>query len=198
LYPVPPGYPNIRWVMVGPGQSERVTVGVEIGGLLQSDDRGQRWEDRTEEMNRDIHCVAAHPDAPDVLYTATPQGPYRSDHGGRVWQHLWRERSPSYSAQVAVHPARPETVVVGISRGFRGGDAALYCSTDQGETWTRATEERPSLAQTIFKTIAFSRSTPEVAAAGTLAGEVWISEDGGASWRVAASGLPPVRALLVE
>jgi photosystem II stability/assembly factor-like uncharacterized protein len=89
-------------------------------------------------------------------------------------------------------------VLAGISRGFRGGDAALFHSTDRGETWTRVTEERPSLADTIFKALAFSRSSSEVVAAGTMAGEVWLSEDGGRSWAAAAAGLPPERSLLVE
>jgi photosystem II stability/assembly factor-like uncharacterized protein len=95
-------------------------------------------------------------------------------------------------------PAQPDTVLAGMSRGFRGGDAALFHSTDRGETWAWVTEERPSLADTIFKALAVSRSSSGVAAAGTMAGEVWLSEDGGATWRVAASGLPPVRSLLLE
>jgi hypothetical protein len=198
VYPVAPGWPNIRWILAGPADPQTLSVGVEIGGLIRSADGGTTWEDRTSDMNKDVHCVAAHPAAPDVLYTSTPQGPYRTDNGGRSWTHLWRDRSPSYSAQIALHPAQPGTAVVGISRGFRGGDAALYRSTDRGESWMRVTEERPSLAGTIFKALAFSRTTPQVAAAGTMAGEVWLSEDGGASWRIVASGLPPVRALLVE
>jgi photosystem II stability/assembly factor-like uncharacterized protein len=198
VFPVPPGYPNIRWILAGPTDPRVLSVGVEIGGMIRSEDGGETWQDRTADMNRDIHCVAAHPGAPTVLYTSTPQGPYRSDDGGRSWKHLWRDRSPSYSAQIAVHPAQPDTVIAGISRGFRGGDAALYRTTDRGESWTRATESRPSLSETIFKALAFSRSTPEVAAAGTMAGEVWLTEDGGGSWSVAASGLPPVRSLLVE
>jgi photosystem II stability/assembly factor-like uncharacterized protein len=198
VYPVAPGYANIRWILAGPTDPQTITVGVEVGGLIQSRDGGRTWEDHTADMNRDIHCIAAHPEAPEVLYTATPAGPYRSDLGGHYWKHLWQDRSPSYSAQIAVHPAQPETVVVGISHGFRGGDAALYRSTDGGQSWSRVTEERPSLASTIFKALAFSRSTPEVAAAGTMAGEVWLSEDGGATWEVAASGLPPVRSVLVE
>jgi photosystem II stability/assembly factor-like uncharacterized protein len=198
VFPVPPGYPNIRWVLAGPVDPQVLSVGVEIGGLIRSEDGGRSWQDRTGDMNRDIHCVAAHPGAPDVLYTSTPHGPYRSDDGGQSWKHLWRVRTPSYSAQIAVYPALPDIVLAGISRGFRGGDAALYRSTDRGEMWTRVTEERPSLSSTIFKALAFSRSLPEVVAAGTMAGEVWLSEDGGARWRVAASGLPPVRSLLVE
>src|SRR5262249_62119280 len=104
----------------------------------------------------------------------------------------------SYSAQIAVHPTQSDVVIVGISRGFRGGDAALHRSTDSGESWTRVTEPQPSLASTIFKALAFSRTAPDVAAAGTLAGEGGLTEDGGASWRLAASALPPVRSLLVD
>jgi photosystem II stability/assembly factor-like uncharacterized protein len=198
VYPVPPGYPNIRWILAGPTDPNLLSVGVEIGGLIRSEDGGQTWQDRTADMNRDVHCITAHPAAPAVLYTSTPAGPYRSDDGGRSWKHLWKDRSPSYSAQIALHPAQPDAVLVGISRGFRGGAAALFRSTDRGETWTRVTEPCPSLAETIFKALAFSRSVPEVAAAGTMAGEVWLTEDGGASWRAATSGLPPVRSLLVE
>ena len=143
VYPAAPGYPNIRWVLVGPADPACISVGVEIGGLIRSEDGGETWQDRTTDMNRDIHCVAAHPAAPEVLFTATPAGPYRSDDGGLNWKHLWQGRSPSYSAQIAVHPSQPETVLVGISRGFRGGDAALFRSTDRGETWIRVTEQRP-------------------------------------------------------
>jgi hypothetical protein len=87
VYPAAPGYPNIRWVLAGPAYPEVLTVGVEIGGLIRSEDGGRTWQDRTGDMNRDIHCVAAHPSAPDVLYTSTPHGPYRSDDGGHSWTH---------------------------------------------------------------------------------------------------------------
>jgi photosystem II stability/assembly factor-like uncharacterized protein len=197
-FPVPPGYPNIRWILPGPADPDTLSVGVEIGGLLRSEDGGHTWQDRTGAMNRDIHCIAAHAQEPDLFYTATPQGPYRSQPDGAGWRHLWQDRSSSYSAQIAVHPAQPDTVLVGISRGFRGGDAALFRSTDRGDTWTKVTEDRPSLSATIFKALAFSRASSDTVAAGTMAGEVWLSEDGGASWTVAASGLPPVRSLLIE
>src|SRR5205823_14154735 len=94
VFPVPPGYPNIRWILAGPADPNVLSVGVEIGGLIRSEDGGQTWQDRTAGMNRDVHCVAAHPAVPDVLYTSTPQGPYRSDDGGWRWTHIWQRRSP--------------------------------------------------------------------------------------------------------
>ena len=151
----------------------------------------RRGKTARREMNRDIHCVAAHPAAPEMLFTATPAGPIAATMAGKTGSICCQCRSPSYSAQIAVHPARPGTVLVGISRGFRGGDAALFHSTDRGDTWTRVTEQRPSLADTIFKALAFSSSTPEVAAAGTMAGEVWLTEDGGSTWSLAAVGSAP-------
>src|SRR5215212_4368534 len=55
VYPVPPGYPNIRWILAGPTDPATLSVGVEIGGLIRSDDGGRAWEDRTGDMNRDVH-----------------------------------------------------------------------------------------------------------------------------------------------
>ena len=31
VYPVPPGYPNIRWILAGPADPNVLSVGVEFG-----------------------------------------------------------------------------------------------------------------------------------------------------------------------
>src|SRR5260370_21454678 len=97
-----------------------------MGGLIRSEDDGRTWQDRTGDMNRDIHCVAAHPSAPAVLYTSTPHGPYRSDNGGQKWTPPPRGRPPPHPAPGAVPPSPPPTPLPPPPPALPRGRAARF------------------------------------------------------------------------
>lgn len=196
IYPVPPNYANIRQIVTHPTDPRTLYVAVEVGGLFRSRDAGDTWEDLTGDMDKDAHAVALHPERPERIFVSTPRGPYLSHDDGRTWSQLWKDRSPTYSASIAACPEEPDTIIAGISRGFRGGEATIWVSEDGAESWRPAEGDLDSLTDSQIRgALVYSRSSPRMAYAGSLAGDLFESRDGGQTWAAAMTGLPPVRAI---
>jgi hypothetical protein len=196
FYPVPPNYANIRQIVTHPTEPNTLYVGVEVGGLFRSRDGGETWDDLTGDMDPDCHAIALHADRPGRILVSTPRGPYVSRDHGQTWTRCWEGRTPTYSAGVAVCPTEPDTAVAGISKGFRGVDAAIWVTEDGAETWRKADGDLASLAPSQIRgALVYSRSQPKTAYAGTLAGDLFESRDGGRMWAVSHRGLPPIRSI---
>jgi photosystem II stability/assembly factor-like uncharacterized protein len=80
----------------------RAYAAVEVGGVLRSDDGGEHWglaEGSTGKPDfhtpaqgfiaPDVHSVGVHPSSPDFILAATHLGLYRSEDGGRNWEHVY-------------------------------------------------------------------------------------------------------------
>ncbi len=81
----------------------RVYAAVEVGGLLVSDDTGSSWrlasastgdpniedEPPPGKLYPDVHSVELHPSSPDLVFTPTGGGFYRSRDGGRTFELLY-------------------------------------------------------------------------------------------------------------
>jgi photosystem II stability/assembly factor-like uncharacterized protein len=197
FYPVPPYYANIRQIAAHPTRPETFYAGVEVGGLYRTRDGGATWEDLTRDMDPDCHAIALHPDRPDRILVSTPSGPYVSRDEGASWESCWKAAKPSYSASIAVSPGDPDRAIAGISKGFRGVDASIWITEDGARTWREAEGDLGALTPSQIRgALTYSRSAPTTAYAGSLAGDLFESRDGGATWSLAAGGLPPIRAIL--
>ena len=56
--------PGAQCVAVDARNPERVLVGCREGGLLESEDGGETWEDHRPGAQRDVHSLAWHPTQP--------------------------------------------------------------------------------------------------------------------------------------
>ena len=100
--------------------------------------------------------VAVHPDRPRVLFTAGAEVPppnwrrpegagagfYRSADGGESWARLTGglpDRIGPAPRSIAVDPASPETVFIGLN------DGALWASRDGGEEFSRIASGLPPI-----------------------------------------------------
>nr|AAQ12026.1 unknown [Mycobacterium sp. S65] len=101
-FPIRPGIAHVRTIAVHPLEADVVYVGIEVGSLLITRDRGQTWEE-IDGLGHDIHRVVLHPEAPDRLIVTTGQDtkplPRRQGHLpqhrprielGAVQQRTWR------------------------------------------------------------------------------------------------------------
>ena len=61
--------------LVDPFESNHVLAGVEVGGVLASDDRGRSWKLGLAGGNADVHILTAHPKRKGVVYATTGHGP---------------------------------------------------------------------------------------------------------------------------
>jgi hypothetical protein len=169
----------------------RLHVNVHVGGIPRSLDGGATWQP-TIEVDSDVHQVLAHPVLADVVLAATAMGLARSDDGGEHWRFEREGMHADYCRAVAVAGG---TVLVSASSGPSGRRAAIYRAPLDGPArfercaaglpqWFDANVDSGCLA-----------ANGETAAFGTADGTLFRSEDAGATWTEAASGLPAVRAV---
>ncbi|HEY7064115.1 MAG TPA: hypothetical protein VII06_21730 [Chloroflexota bacterium] len=204
-------------VVLDAAQPSRFWVGVEVGGILETEDDGASWRFMLAGRNPDIHGLVRDPARPEVFYATTgfgrlgdgdaPEaestaGVYRSEDGGRTWRYVWGDLERRYTRPICVDARAPHALTVAGAPTFRscvgdpgGAQAMVYQSTDGGTTWRSLGDaaHSPSAANLMAVAPAASRSGSVVV--GTETGEVWhVSPE--AEWTPLASGLPPVSALL--
>ena len=126
-FPPRPWTHHVRWIAPDPHHAERLLVGIELGGLMYSDDGGTTFSDHRPGAKLDAHSLAWHPRAEDRAYQAAGDGAAWSRDGGRTWEPADAGRELRYCWAVAVDPADPERWYVSAASGPRaahGGDGA--------------------------------------------------------------------------
>jgi hypothetical protein len=131
-FPPRPWTHHVRWIAPDPQRAERLLVGIELGGLMYSDDGGSSFTDRRPGAKRDVHNIAWHPSAEGRAYQAAGDGAAWSRDGGLTWDAADSGRDLPYCWALALDPADPERWYVSAARGpgaaHRGEDAegSLY------------------------------------------------------------------------
>jgi photosystem II stability/assembly factor-like uncharacterized protein len=196
----------------------RVLVGTRKGAFLLTADGDRRsWEVSGPHFGGwEIHHVAGSPVAPDRLYAAQSNGWFgqviqRSDDGGASWHPVGNDFS--YATEPGTHehydgtarpwtfqrvwhlvPAAddPDTLLAGAE------DAALFRSTDGGESWSELAGLRthpsaatwaPGAGGLCLHTILPHPDDPDRMLAAISAAGVLATEDGGVTWQPANEGL---------
>ena len=186
------GPPDLRSLAVGP--DGLVWANVHVGGILRGDDGGRAWTP-TIEVDADVHQVLAAP-PPGRVLAATARGLAVSGDTGRTWAFQTEGLHAGYCRAVAV---AGDTVLVSCSTGPRGQRAAVYrrpLEAGPGTPFERCRAGLPAWFDGTVDTACLQAAGSTVAL-GTAAGEVYLSEDAGATWRLLAGDLPPVRCLLL-
>jgi len=170
---------------------DAVYVNVHVGGVLRTTDGGASWTP-TIDIDADVHQVAT---TDDLVLAACAGGLAVSKDRGGTWAARDDGLEAPYARAVAVCA---DAVLVSSSNGPRGGRAALYRGSPAGGTLERCRTGLPDWFDDNIDTYCLD-ALPDgaLAAFGTADGRIYASEDGGASWGERASGLPPVRRVLV-
>jgi hypothetical protein len=69
-----------------PHDADVVLVGIELGGLMRSDDSGASFSDHRPGAARDVHCLTWHPSVTGRAYEAGGDGTAWSRDGGVTWE----------------------------------------------------------------------------------------------------------------
>jgi photosystem II stability/assembly factor-like uncharacterized protein len=170
--------------------SKNVFVNIHVGGVLRSRDRGMTWQP-TIDVDADVHrVVAGH----GRVYAAGAHGLSVSHDEGETWRLSAAGLHASYCRSVAV--CGP-FVLLSASTGPRGGRAALYRSSSNGDAFERCREGLPEwFAGNLDSLCLDALPDGSLAAFGTEAGEVYASTDQGTSWARVADGLKSIRCVL--
>lgn len=143
-----PGDPDrgrIRTIRTVAGRPDRLLVGVEVGGLYRSDDRGDTWIRCADLPEDDVHHVAVlGPEEYlvscgklDLAGDYSTGGLLRTTDGGDSWSrlelddHTYVRESLVHDGTLYVSGAR---VTPGSWGGEDGAQAALFESVDGGDT----------------------------------------------------------------
>jgi len=221
--PVPSWPPGARahTIVVDAADPRRCLVGVEVGGVLISDDDGASWSTVLPGGDPDIHNIVADPSRPKTLYASTgfgrigkladePEdqriaGMFASDDGGRTWRFLWQDMNREYTRPLCIDPRSPHAVTVGCAPSARpyithrlpgGANGRLYQSTNGGSKWRELgdAEHAPSVAALLCLTPAADAAGNVLV--GTDFGEVWHVDADAKRWSLLISDLPPVLTVL--
>ncbi|MFM8913782.1 MAG: VPS10 domain-containing protein, partial [Flammeovirgaceae bacterium] len=191
--------PNV--IYVGTGEHAVRGVMTSYGdGVYKSTDGGKSWKNIGLEKTRHISDVVIHPQNSDVVLVAT-QGPvhgaspdrgvYKSTDGGATWKKTLFVDDNTGISSLSMDMTNPRILYAATWPHRRypwkvesGPNAAVWKSTDGGETWNKITEGLPKEIGKIGLSV--SRANPNrvyaiIEAEKSKAG-LYRSDDGGKKW----------------
>jgi len=209
-------HPGIHSILVDPRDSAHLVVGVSVGGLWISRDRGHSWQiggrgfsaaymppDQAEDLvMQDPHLIAASPADPDRIWCQHHCGIYVSDDGGGQFRESRGVIPSSFGFAVAPHPTdRDRAWFVPAEKDEAriptGGRFLVTETRDGGATFrshTRGLPQGPAYDLVYRHALAID-ATGTGLAMGSTSGNLWASGDSGQSWQHLSAHLPPIAAL---
>jgi photosystem II stability/assembly factor-like uncharacterized protein len=189
------GTPFVTSVVVDPDDHRTVWAGVEIDGVFRSRDGGDTWA-RVEAglHDPDIHSLAVAATTPKRLFASTAGEVFTSVDLGDTWEAVGiKGKWPlPYARGLAVKPDDPAVVFAGCGETTTGETGHVLRTTDGGRSW--AVLPLPARANATIWGLATHPAGPERLVAWSLFGEVYVSEDAGASWRKIPRAFGEIRA----
>jgi photosystem II stability/assembly factor-like uncharacterized protein len=175
----------VRWIAPSPHDADLILVGIELGGLMRSTDRGETWQDHRPGAQRDVHSLAWHPRVRGRAYEAGGGGAAFSEDAGETWLPADEGRDRHYTWAVAVDPDEPDLWYVSASTGpyaaHGGRDPQARIFRRRGREPWRALggglpEPLPAMPYALV-------AADGRLFAGLADGQIWESRDRGDSWR---------------
>jgi hypothetical protein len=193
-FPPRPWTHHVRWIAPDPQVSERLLVGIELGGVMYSDDAGGSFTDHRPGAKRDAHCLAWHPSAPGRAYEAAGDGAALSLDGGVTWEAADSGRDLGYCWALAVDPADPGRWYVSAASGPRtahaGADAAGRLYVWEEDMWRALGLPGESMPYALA-------ASEGALLAGMTDGRILHSADRGETWADTRLALGSVLAMAV-
>lgn len=117
-FPPRPYTHHVRFIQPDIHVENRIFVGIELGGVMKSEDKGLHWEDRKENSQFDCHTLTMHAYAPGRIYEAAGGGYAESTDGGTTWETINDGLNPyTYLVNIAVDSGDPDTMIASAAKG---------------------------------------------------------------------------------
>ena len=173
------GPPDVRSLAVD--DNGQLYVNVHVGGIVKGDG-DSKWEP-TLDISADVHEVRT---AGELIVAACAVGLAESGDAGFAWSFDDEGLHATYARAIAVGG---DVLFMSVSRGPRGGDAAIYRRPLDGTSpFERC--DLPSFPDNIDTGCLDARDQEVVF--GTRTGELFHSIDHGATWEKRTDSLPPI------
>jgi photosystem II stability/assembly factor-like uncharacterized protein len=200
----PIGTPRTTNVIVDPRDHRTIWAGVEVDGVFKSLDGGDSWvrlpDLGPDPFHGDIHGMTIRPDHRTAVYATSPFGVATSTDEGESWEyHLFpkfhEDDRRSYCRGTLLKADDPDVMFVGNGDTVPGQTGAIQRSRDGGRTWERV--PLPVEPNSVVYWFATHPAIPNVIAAITLFGYLYLSTDGGESWEKLKKEFGETRAVAV-
>lgn len=184
-FPPRPWTSHVRWIAPSPHDPGLLLAGIELGGLMRSEDGGESWSDHRPGAQRDVHSLAWHPRVPGRAYEAGGGGAAWSHDAGETWQPADDGRDRHYTWALAVDHEDPDRWFVSAStgpfaaHGRRSAEAFVY-RWEGGVRWTALDGGLGGPLASMPYALAFGG---ERLFAGLADGTLYASDDRGDTWR---------------
>lgn len=186
-FPPRPWTSHVRAIAPHPVDPDLILVGIELGGLMVTQDGGTMFSDHRSGAERDVHALLWHPTAPDVAYEAGGGGAAWSLDRSQTWRAVAQGRDLSYTWAVAADPQDPHTWFVSAASGPRAAHstdgsarARIYRWRGDGP-WQALSGGLPEPLESMPYALVFCG---ERLYAGLKDGRVFVSADKGDTWRM--------------
>jgi len=210
----PPGN-RVSAVVGVPGDPHTYYAGAASGGVWKSVDGGVHWKPIFDEQPaQSIGAIGIAPSDPNVVWVGTGEsfirsdvslgnGVYKSTDAGKTWTHMGLEKTGRI-ARVLIDPRNPDVVFVAAVGTCYGPqpERGVFRTQDGGKSWEKVlfVDENTGASD-----LAMDASNPRILFAGTWpidiktwgrksggpGGGVWVSRDGGTSWKkITGHGMP--------
>jgi len=208
--------PGIHSICIDPNDPAHLTLAVSCGGVWQSRDAGATWRPTSEGIYaefmaparrndpsiQDVHRLVQCPARPSALWAQHHNGVFHSTDAGESWQEVTSIRPSKFGFGVAVHPKDPERAwfVPAVKDECRipvDGAVVVARTTDGGRSFEVQREglpQRHAYDLVLRHGLAIDRAGRWLAI-GSTSGHLWVSDDQGMRWQMAAGHLPPIYAL---
>ena len=183
---------HVRDLRASPGDATTLYGGIEVGGVVRSQDGGYTWE-QLPGLDDDIHCISLGAGIPQRVYAATASAPFRSDDGGNKWELINGDLQRRYTLHIAAAPDDADLVLVTVSENARRKSPQFYRSTDGGRNWQIvAGLGEGEEAEDMVVAFDWDVRSPSRVYAGTDGGNLYQSIDRGETWEQLPVDLPSV------
>lgn len=206
---VAPTNENIVWVGTGDNSCARSAYWGD--GVYKSTDAGKTWQNMGLKESHHITRIVTHPTNPDILYVAAmghlfttneERGVFKTTDGGKTWKKVLYVNDRTGAIDLVLNRNDPNVLYAAAYDLKRdpwrivdgGAGSGIYKTTDGGATWKKLENGLPT--GTIGRIgIDLCQKSPNVIYAvidnrnlksgmqQVISGEVFRSDDAGASWR---------------
>jgi photosystem II stability/assembly factor-like uncharacterized protein len=200
-YPVAVVEPHVRDITIDPKDPGTMYVALQVGYMLKTTDGGKNWELLNKNLDCDVHTIVLHPDDSDKIFIATGghdcragrapgRALYSSQDAGKNWTPMAADFKEEYSVPLVIHPQKTNVIYSAVANGQpgqwrkreSGAEAFLIQSTDTGKSWHRLEGELSKASKSFVESFTFDPADANRMYAAQRSGELFGSEDSGASW----------------